>query len=79
MSTHATTTETMLPAELVGDAYSALSVTFVTVATGYLLLHVLLHLTQDSKEPPTVNNAIPFLSPILGMTFKKAKFYSLLR
>ncbi|KAI0886561.1 cytochrome P450 [Annulohypoxylon maeteangense] len=51
-----------------------------TVVAGvYSLLHILLHLTQSPKEPPTIGNAIPFITPIVGMKTLKAKFYEVMR
>ncbi|RYP63194.1 hypothetical protein DL770_009443 [Monosporascus sp. CRB-9-2] len=49
------------------------------VAGIYIFLRALLHFTQDVKEPPSIANAIPFISPIIGMSAKKAKFYSAMR
>jgi hypothetical protein len=47
-------------------------------AATYVFLRCLLALTQDAKEPPALETAIPFLSPVIGMR-KKAKFYIDLR
>ncbi|OTB09632.1 hypothetical protein M426DRAFT_18266 [Hypoxylon sp. CI-4A] len=38
----------------------------VVVAT-YVFLLALLHLTQDAREPPSICNAIPFVTPIVVM------------
>jgi hypothetical protein len=45
----------------------------------YLSLHLILQITQDKREPPAIATSIPFLSPILGMSRKKSKFYIELR
>lgn len=45
----------------------------------YLSLHLVLNITQDKREPPAIATSIPFLSPILGMSRKKSKFYIELR
>ena len=45
----------------------------------YLSLHLVLNITQDKREPPAIATSIPFLSPILGMSCKKSKFYIELR
>lgn len=56
--------------------------TVVLVVSGlgatYVFLRFLLAFTQDAKEPPSVETAIPILSPIIGMR-KKGKFYTDLR
>ncbi|KUJ19323.1 cytochrome P450 oxidoreductase, partial [Mollisia scopiformis] len=45
----------------------------------YVFLRLLLHYTQDGKEPPVVATTIPFISPILGMAKKKTHFYAHIR
>ncbi|PVI08705.1 cytochrome P450 [Periconia macrospinosa] len=45
----------------------------------YFSLQLLLHLTQDKREPTALATSIPFLSPIFGMSKKKSKFYIELR
>ncbi|OTA90007.1 hypothetical protein M434DRAFT_78621 [Hypoxylon sp. CO27-5] len=40
------------------------------VAATYIFLLSLLHLTHDTKEPPSICNTIPFLTPIWNMTSK---------
>ncbi|KAF2684607.1 cytochrome P450 [Lentithecium fluviatile CBS 122367] len=47
------------------------------VAT-YVFLRFLLTSTHDANEPPALETAIPFLSPMIGMR-KKGKFYTDLR
>jgi hypothetical protein len=52
----------------------------VAVATiFYLSLHLILQITQENREPPAIATSIPFLSPILGMSRKKSRFYVELR
>ncbi|KAK3322888.1 cytochrome P450 [Apodospora peruviana] len=51
----------------------------VGVGAGYIFLRLLLHLTQDPKEPPAVETTIPFVGPIVGMLTKKTDFYTHLR
>lgn len=51
----------------------------VGVGAGYVFLRLLLHFTQDPREPPAVETAIPFISPIVGMLTKKVDFYTGLR
>ncbi|KAI1459617.1 cytochrome P450 [Annulohypoxylon moriforme] len=53
---------------------------FATFIAGvYSFLHLLLHLTQNSKEPPTVGNAIPFITPMVRMKTLKSKFYTVMK
>ncbi|KAF4630698.1 hypothetical protein G7Y89_g7435 [Cudoniella acicularis] len=48
----------------------------VAIAGG---LHLLLHYTQDAKEPPTVSTFLPFFGPMIGLSRKKSKYYVELR
>jgi len=57
----------------------SLSVVAAVLVGTYVFLRALLHLTQDPREPPSIANGIPFISPILGMTSRKAKFYTEMR
>ncbi|KAI1408107.1 cytochrome P450 [Hypoxylon sp. FL1857] len=45
----------------------------------YAFIWALLRFTQDSREPPILENAIPFLSPIVSMAKRGSKFHSYLR
>lgn len=45
----------------------------------YVFLRALLRFTQDVKEPPSVEDAFPFLTPIAGMIRAGSSFHSLLR
>ncbi|KAK4212719.1 cholesterol 7-alpha-monooxygenase [Rhypophila decipiens] len=56
-----------------------LSVAFGVLVATYIFLRVLLHLTQDSKEPPAILTAIPFFGPIKGIVWEKSGFFVRLR
>lgn len=45
----------------------------------YVFLRVLLHFTQDAREPPAIESGIPFISPIIGMIRQKSGYYIRLR
>lgn len=45
----------------------------------YVFLRLLLHATQDPNEPPTIETAIPFLAPVIGMVREKSRYYPRLR
>ncbi|KAI1079999.1 cytochrome P450 [Whalleya microplaca] len=49
------------------------------IAGAYIFLRALFHFTQDAKEPRAIANTIPFVTPLLEMVAKKAKFYSVMR
>lgn len=55
---------------------SPFSVDLGVVASTYIFLRLLLHYTQDAKEPPVIATSIPFIGPILGMMTKKIHFYT---
>ncbi|KAI0141571.1 cytochrome P450 oxidoreductase [Xylariaceae sp. FL1272] len=57
------------------------NITTVAVgATGfYIFLWALLRLTQDAREPTAIENALPFLSPIVEMQQKGANYHRHLR
>jgi hypothetical protein len=57
------------------------SVTLVIgVATStYLLLRLLLHLTQDATEPPAILTELPFASPLIAMIREKSRLHIRLR
>lgn len=59
--------------------HGAVLVAAVAAKIFYLSLHLILQITQDKREPPAIATSIPFLSPILGMSRKKSKFYIELR
>ncbi|KAI2622461.1 cytochrome P450 [Hypoxylon sp. NC1633] len=45
------------------------------VGATYVFLVFLLHLTQDAKEPPSVDNTIPFVTPIWKMIAAGSRIY----
>jgi hypothetical protein len=49
------------------------------VAAIYMSLQWLLYYTQDAREPSPLATAIPFISPIIGMTRQKSSYYVKLR
>ncbi|KAI5917892.1 cytochrome P450 [Camillea tinctor] len=49
------------------------------VAATYVFLHALLRLTQDTKEPPSLGNTIPFVTPMLNMASKGVRFHCYMR
>ncbi|KAI1272186.1 cytochrome P450 [Xylaria sp. FL0933] len=59
--------------------WSLITAAFGAVIATYLFLQMLLHLTQDSKEPRVVATSIPFVSPILGMRKRNSRYYNYLR
>jgi hypothetical protein len=57
------------------------AVTFGVGVAGsiYLLLRLLLRLTQDEREPPVILTHLPFISPLIGMIREKSQFHVRLR
>lgn len=53
---------------------STLIVILGSVAATYVFFAALLHLTQDSKEPPAIETSIPFLGPLYGFILGMQKF-----
>ncbi|KAK9415718.1 hypothetical protein SUNI508_10196 [Seiridium unicorne] len=51
--------------------FALLVITPGIVATTYILLLALLRATQDTTEPPSVNDAIPFITPVWKMFFEE--------
>jgi hypothetical protein len=49
------------------------------IAAVYVALQLLLHYTQDPREPLPLERSIPFISPLIGMSRKKTKYYVMLR
>lgn len=49
------------------------------IAATYIFLLSLLRLTQDAREPPSICNTIPFVTPLWQMTSKGVHFYRLMR
>ncbi|KAI2465943.1 cytochrome P450 [Annulohypoxylon bovei var. microspora] len=58
---------------------SNIAIAATALAGLYTLLHILLNLTQNSKEPPVIGNVIPFITPLMKMNTMKAKFYTSMR
>ncbi|XXH01839.1 hypothetical protein Hte_008201 [Hypoxylon texense] len=58
---------------------SNITAVVASLAGFYVFLWALLRFTQDAREPPTLENAIPFLSPVISMVMRGSKFYSYLR
>ncbi|KAK7992451.1 cytochrome P450 [Apiospora saccharicola] len=52
-----------------------LAVAVAGVVGTYAFLRAWLHFTQDTREPPPVEDSIPFLSPVIAMASKGAKFH----
>lgn len=45
----------------------------------YVFLRLILHLTQDAREPPAVLTSVPFLGPMVGAIREKSGFHLRLR
>jgi hypothetical protein len=45
----------------------------------YVSLRLLLHYTQDPREPRPLETLVPFVSPVIGMMRKKTNYYVTLR
>ncbi|GAP82419.1 putative cytochrome P450 oxidoreductase [Rosellinia necatrix] len=58
---------------------SSVTAAVAGLASSYVFIWALLRLTQDSREPPTLEHDIPFLSPIVSMASKGSRFHSYLR
>lgn len=58
---------------------SILPMTVGIAAATYALLVALLHFTQDAKEPTSISDTIPFISPIVNMVSKGGDFHRLMR
>ncbi|CAJ2507702.1 Uu.00g088880.m01.CDS01 [Anthostomella pinea] len=50
-----------------------------SVGAAYVFVSALLYFTQDSKEPPAIETALPFISPLLGLVFGMQQYYVKLR
>ncbi|KAG8165573.1 hypothetical protein KVR01_004125 [Diaporthe batatas] len=48
-------------------------------AATYVLLVALLRFTQDGKEPTSISDTIPFITPIINMTLKGGEFHRQMR
>lgn len=58
---------------------SLLALAVGIAAATYILLVSLLRLTQDVKEPTSINDTIPFVTPIINMVLKGGDFHRLMR
>ncbi|KFA81359.1 hypothetical protein S40288_06057 [Stachybotrys chartarum IBT 40288] len=58
---------------------SVIAIAIGAAATTYVFLVALLRMTQDAKEPPSICDAVPFVSPILHMISKGSNFHRLIR
>ncbi|QSZ28693.1 hypothetical protein DSL72_003193 [Monilinia vaccinii-corymbosi] len=58
---------------------SIIALVLGSVAATYLFFLVLLHVTQDAKEPPTIETSISFISPLLGLVHGMQKYTVSLR
>lgn len=48
-------------------------------AATYVLLIALLRFTQDAKEPTSISDSIPFITPIINMALKGGDFHRQMR
>lgn len=58
---------------------SVLPVAVGIAAATYVLLVALLRFTQDAKEPASICDTIPFVTPIINMVCKGGDFHRLIR
>ena len=49
----------------------------IVLAALYVTLQVYIRATQDAREPPVVETALPFITPIIGL--QKHTYYAYLR
>ncbi|KAI0018952.1 cytochrome P450 [Xylariomycetidae sp. FL0641] len=47
------------------------------LAATYTFFRVLLHLTQDSREPPAAQTLIPFFGPLLAFAWRRSRYWEL--
>lgn len=47
---------------------------FALLVFGYLALQILLHTTQNKREPPLVESTVPFLDSAIGIAVHRAKY-----
>ncbi|KAI2469102.1 cytochrome P450 [Annulohypoxylon bovei var. microspora] len=65
--------------EHASNMFSVFSIIAGIVAATYILLLALLRFTQDATEPPSVNDAFPFITPVLSMLSKGTRLHRLMR
>lgn len=58
---------------------SNITATVAGLVGTYVLFWALLHITQDAREPPTVEDSIPFIGPIIGMMRRGSGFHNYVR
>ena len=56
-----------------------LSLAVASLIGTYAFLRALLYFTQDTREPLSVEDVIPFLGPVIAMGRKGAKFHNHMR
>lgn len=54
---------------------SPAAVPLVAFTAIYLFLRLILYLTQDAREPPTILTSVPFFEPMAGMFREKSNFH----
>lgn len=52
-----------------------LVIAFAAATVVYYALRLLQHLTRSADEPPSIEDAVPFLGPLIGMLTHKSGFY----
>lgn len=65
--------------EHASNMFSIFPIIAGTVAATYILLLALLRFTQDEAEPPSVNDAIPFITPVVSMLSEGTRLHRLMR
>jgi hypothetical protein len=58
---------------------STLAVLLGCLCVAYVVFFTLLRVTQGQQEPPPIETAIPFISPLFGLTHGMPKFLNKLR
>lgn len=65
--------------EYASNMFSIFPIIAGTLAATYILLLALLRLTQDKTEPPSINDAIPFITPVVSMLSKGTRLHRMMR
>ena len=74
------TRKTLAPARTLTLKMAAtIAIVVGTLAATYVFLRILLHVTQDAREPPAILTEIPFVSPIIGMLRDKTRLHNILK
>ena len=58
---------------------SVVVIVFGVFTAIYVFLRLILHLTQDAREPPPILTSVPFIGPLVGMLREKSNFHLRLR